>query len=456
MSAGLVTRAAFRLQAVWERNGIPGELARLERSQWLGPREMADLQDRRLQDLLRHVTERNPHYRRFWAEHGVDAARIRTVADLPALPILTKEHIQTHWQAMVSEGYPGRDIVLDRTGGSSGKPLQFAMDRPRRFSRVAAAYRHDRWAGWELGRRSAYIWGHPQAFLRRPGWRARWRNRLLDRRIVLDSSSLTPETMLGFLRTLQGYRPHVLIGYANSVYIFARFLLAQGRAADLPPLAGVITSAEVLGEERRQVIEQCCGCRVYDRYGSRETGIIGSECDRHDGLHLCSEHLVVEVERGGRPAAAGETGRLLITDLSNRGMPLIRYRIEDMGVALAGACSCGRGLARLGMAAGRETDFLVTPEGRLVSGAALTIYLIARTPGIRQAQIVQDRPGAVVLRVVAGDGFGPASEAYLARQIPEFLGRRMDWRIDLVERIDPLPSGKHAFCISKVDPAGTF
>ena len=455
MSAALTARAAFVLQSLWERNGIPAELRRLEASQWWSCEAVAEHQNRRLQALLRHTCARNPHYRRFWQERGADPAQVKTVADLAKLPVITKEHIQNHWRDMICEGYRERDIVLDRTGGSSGKPLQFAMDRRRYFSRVAGAYRHDRWAGWDFGCRVAYIWGHPQAFLHAPNWRARWRNRLLERRIVLDSSSLTPETMLGFVARLQEHRPRVLLGYANSVYIFARFLLARGPVA-LPPLAGVVTSAEVLGQERRQVIEQCFGCRVFDRYGSRETGIIGSECEEHSGLHLCSEHLVLEVERDGALVPPGEPGRILITDLSNLGMPLIRYRIEDMGVPLSGPCRCGRGLVRLGMAAGRETDFLVTPEGKLVSGAALTIYLIARAPGVRQAQLVQERPGSVTLRVVAGPQYGAETEAFFARQIPEFLGRQMTWQVELVDAIAPLPSGKHAFCLSKVDPARGF
>jgi phenylacetate-CoA ligase len=261
--------------------------------------------------------------------------------------------------------------------------------------------------------------------------------------------------MMSFLKTIVEYRPEVLIGYANSVYLFARFLLARGNS-ELPPLAGVITSAEVLGRERRQVIEECFGCRVFDRYGSRETSIIGSECEAHDGLHLCSEHLVVEIERNGVAALPGEHGRILITDLSNYGMPLIRYRIEDMGMPLSGYCSCGRGLKRMAMAAGRETDFLVTPEGRLVSGAALTIFLVARAPGVQQAQIVQDRPGALTLRVVAGDGYGPDTEEFFSRQIPDLLGKSMTWNVELVDAINPLPSGKHAFCVSNIDPSTVF
>ncbi len=455
MSARTIAETSFFLHSLYERNGMPGELRRLERSQWLPPAALAELQDRRLRALLAHVARRNPYYGRFWAEHGADPAAVATIADLAKLPVVTKERIQNDWQQMISTGFHERDIRLDRTGGSSGKPLRFALDRRRHFSRTASAYRHDRWAGWQFGRRTAYIWGHPQAFAHKHNWRARLRCRLFDPHIVLDSSSLTPESMLDFQRALNAFRPEVIIGYANSVYVLARFLLSRGEV-ELPRLAGIITSAEILGAERRQVIEQCFGCRVFDRYGSRETGIIGSECEAHAGLHLCAEHLVVEVERGGRPALPGETGRLLITDLSNLGMPMIRYRIEDMGVAMAGACSCGRGLPSLGMAAGRETDFLVTPEGRLVSGAALTIYLIAQAPGVLQAQLVQDRPAAVTLRIVAGDLYGPETEAFFARQIPEFLGPRMQWQVELVDGIAPLPSGKHAFCISTIDPATVF
>jgi phenylacetate-CoA ligase len=455
MNAAVTAKPVFLLHSLWERNRVPCELRRLERSQWLSAAAIEDHQNQRLQALLLHTSRRNAHYRQFWQEQGVDVSQIKTVSDLVKMPVLTKEHIQSHWRDMVSEGFRERDIILDRTGGSSGKPLRFAMDRRRYFTRIASAYRHDRWAGWDFGFRVACIWGHPRAFLHKPNWRERLRNRWLDRRIMLDSSSLSPETMLGFLKTLQDYRPQVLIGYANSVYLFARFLMTRGEVG-LPPLAGIITSAEVLSQERRQIIEECFGCRVFDRYGSRETGIIGSECEAHDGLHLCSEHLVVEIERNGVAASPGEHGRILITDLSNYGMPLIRYRIEDMGVPMSGGCSCGRGLWRMGMAAGRETDFLVTPEGQLVSGAALTIYLIAKAPGVLQAQIVQDRPGTVRLRVVAGEGYGPETEAFFARQIPNLLGATMTWQVELVAAIDRLPSGKHAFCISNIDPSTVF
>lgn len=450
-----IARAAFRAHAIYERNGVPAELDRLERSQWLGSEALADLQDRRLRALLDHVKRHNPHYGRFWAEHGADPDAVRTTADLVKLPVLTREHIQQHWRGMISGGPPASGIILDHTGGSSGKPLRFAMDRRRYFSRVASAYRHDRWSGWDFGVRTAYIWGHPEAFRVQPGWRTRLRRRLFEPFIGLDSSNLTAESMLGFHGALTRYRPRVLVAYANSIYLFARFL-QERRLPPLPPLAGIVTSAEVLGQEKRRVIEECFGAPVYDRYGSRETSVIASECEAHQGMHVCSEHLVVEIQKGNAPAGPGEYGHFLVTDLSNLGLPLIRYRNEDLGQPVQGACPCGRGLARIGMAAGRQTDFLVTPEGQLISGVALATYLTGHAPGIVQAQILQDVPQELVLRLVAGEGYGPCTEEFFAQQIPKFVSDRMTWRIELVERIEPLPSGKHAYCISKVDPASVF
>ena len=185
--------------------------------------------------------------------------------------------------------------------------------------------------------------------------------------------------------------------------------------------------------------------------------MIATECDHQDGLHLCAETLFVEFIKDGRPAAPGEKGRVLVTDLDNPAMPFIRYEIGDVAAPMApGVCACGRGLPRMEVAAGRATDFLIAPDGRIVSGASLTIYLIANAPGVAQAQLIQEERDRIVVKVVPGKGFGAETHAFFAAEIPQFLGDAMRYEVVTVDDIPCAASGKYRFSISKIDPAEVF
>jgi phenylacetate-CoA ligase len=178
--------------------------------------------------------------------------------------------------------------------------------------------------------------------------------------------------------------------------------------------------------------------------------VIASECDAHAGLHIMTEGLYVEVETPSGPARPGEVGSVLITDLLNHAMPLIRYRIGDMGAFAAGDCPCGRHLPRLEKIAGRVTDFLVGGGGRLVSGVFLATYVVAQRPSLGQVQIVQDRAGEVTYRVRPGVGYGAADRAYLERATREHLGAEARCAVEEVDELPASASGKFLFSRSSV------
>jgi phenylacetate-CoA ligase len=103
------------------------------------------------------------------------------------------------------------------------------------------------------------------------------------------------------------------------------------------------------------------------------------------------------------------------------------------------------------MVGGRTTDFLLAPDGRRVSGAALTIYLIANTPGVRQAQIVQDSHDTLRLRIVRGPEFTEGSTTFLKKKVAEFFGFEMALQFEFVESIPKEPSGKYRFSICRLN-----
>jgi phenylacetate-CoA ligase len=349
---------------------------------------------------------------------------------------------------MVSTQFRKEHLILDMTGGSTGSPMQFYYDRNRHDSREAATLRHDRWTGWNIGDRRAILWGAPQDVKLASGWKSRARELLIDRRIILDASSIDEAAMSAFHHRLIGYKPVVIQAYANTIGLFARYLQSNRGAAIRPK--GIITSAELLTAENRQLIEEVFACPVYNRYGSREMGVIASECEMHQGLHVNAENLIVEVLADGRSSKDAD-GEIVVTDLRNLAMPLIRYRIRDVGRIKARSCGCPRGLPLLELSGGRVTDFLIATNGSKVSGIVVATYVITNLSGIRQIQFVQSERGAVDVNLVRGSGWSDHTAKELTQRIRRFLGSDMLLQMHFLTEIPSAPSGKYRFSISLID-----
>jgi phenylacetate-CoA ligase len=438
--------------ALWKR----GDAAQLrfqrefERTQFLPADEIRQLQLGRLRSLLFHAYENCPFYRKRFEKAGFAPGLVRSLEDLRALPPLEKTDIQEHGPDLIARNWPRGDLIRNQTGGSTGAPVSFYLSGERKCSRAAATVRHNRWAGWEVGDKTAVIWGAP---CDRPAenWRSRFYNALLREPMWLDAGCLTEQRMRDFDAALHRRRPRVILAYARAAVLFARFLRAAGLNAYRPH--SIVTSAEILEPDDRRLLEDVFGCPVFNRYGCREVSVLASECPEHTGLHVMAEGLYLEIETPNGPAAPGEMGAVLVTDLLNSAMPLIRYRIGDLAAWADGGCPCGRGLPRLERVAGRVTDFLVGADGRLVSGVFLATYVVAQRPSLGQVQIRQERAGAVVYRIRPGRDFDAIEDVkYLQEATRRRLGDGAvcDW--EAVEELPSEPSGKFLFSRSTATP----
>jgi phenylacetate-CoA ligase len=205
----------------------------------------------------------------------------------------------------------------------------------------------------------------------------------------------------------------------------------------------------VLHDFERSLVEDVFGCRVTNRYGCEEVSLIACECEEHRGLHVNMDTLHVECVRDGKPAPAGETGAVVVTDLTNRGMPFIRYLVGDTARMAGEPCACGRSYPMIASLEGRVADYVRTPEGEYISGISLTENFAMVLDGVKQMQIVQDRIDHLRFRVV------PCGEADLRGQIAalvrERFGDSMHHDIEYVRSIQSETSGKYRFCISTLD-----
>jgi len=148
---------------------------------------------------------------------------------------------------------------------------------------------------------------------------------------------------------------------------------------------------------------------------------------------------------------------VVVTDLTNYGMPFIRYLVGDTARMAEKPCSCGRTYPLIESLEGRIADYVRTPEGEYISGISLTENFAMVLEGVKQMQIVQDELDHLLFRVVQGEnGQDQALRADIARLVQERFGSSMRHDVEYVNSIQSETSGKYRFCVSKLDGAGVF
>jgi phenylacetate-CoA ligase len=412
-----------------------------DRTQFLSADALRQRKFELLRTQLIHAFRNVPYYRHKMQKAGITPLDICSSEDLSQLQILTKQDIQNAKELLVAQNVPVNERVPNQTGGSTGSPLQFWVDRERFDSRRASTDRHNAWAGLYPGDWYAHLWGSRFDVGTETRPKLTWRNRLLYREITLNTSLISEEDLREYVLLLRRLRPRVMLAYAQSAVMFAEYC-RDNRINDIH-FDSIITAAEVLLPEQQARIEEQFRARVFNRYGCREVSIIASECSYHTGLHINSDALIIEIEPvEGLPRG---TGRVLVTDLLNRGMPLIRYEIGDIATWVEGSpCACGRSLPRLRSIEGRITDFLITSDGRRISGISLAL-LAGDMPEVRQMQFVQESLQNITLHVVPGTGYGEAAEQELRKRLYPYLRGLSDVTVKTVSSIPTEPSGKFRY-----------
>ncbi len=384
----------------------------LETSQWWPAGRLEALQLERLQALLRHADSTVPWYQAEWQRLGLDPNRLASRADFGRWPVIDRETIRRNRMAMRSTAAP--PLIAKATGGSSGVPLQFDLDTDSNERRMAAWHRGYGWAGAAPGTRQWYLWG--TAPKSTAAWKRR-KHRLYDRlyrRTTESCFDLAESAVDRLAASLSHARPDAIVAYTSAIYQFARMLEARGIAPFAP--ASIVVGAEQLHPFQRETIERVFRTHVFETYGSREFMLIGAECAHHAGLHQTAEHLIVELlDDEGVPVAPGAEGNVVITDLTNRGMPFIRYANGDRAVAAETPCPCGRGLPMLARVVGRRLDVLRTPSGGRLPGEFFP-HLLKELPSVQRFQVVQEQLDRVTVKVVA-PAWSAADEAWLRREL---------------------------------------
>lgn len=418
-------------------------LAQYEKDQWLPRERIAALQLQRLQQLLAHCEREVPYYRKRWQALGIRAADIRTLDDYARLPVLTKDDIRANFADLQAESWRGR-LLFKATGGSTGEPLRFGYTRESNDRRTAVMWRGYRWAGSRMGRRTLFLWGGAVGDPSRAHLlKDRIYNALFARRVV-NSFHMTEANLAEYADAIDRYRPEVIVAYVEPLVRLAKWINATGRKGWHPQ--SIIGAAESLHDFQKEILQQAFGCPAFNTYGCREFMLIASECEKRHGLHINADHLVVELR--GHPTP-GEPGEVVITDLFNYGMPLLRYVNGDVATVATRDCDCGRGLPLLERVDGRKLDAIRTPAGNILPGEFFP-HMLKDVPGLARFQLVQRQLDRLDLAIVRGPGYEEASQGYIRREVGKVLGDSVQLDIRYVDDLPLTRSGKLRVTVSEL------
>jgi len=405
--------------------------------------QIEDYQDKKLIQIVRHAARNVPYYRNLFSSIGFDANDFRGRKDINKIPLLDKQTLRTRQKEFIADNADRYGINWETTSGSTGTPLNLAIDNSTKAHKLAAVLRSYRWAGYIPWKRTfsiqSYKFGDPKAIHKHYPMVNMWR---------FNSRLLSRDASLEILAMINKLKPKMMIGYPFSIYMLSKF--AKDEAISIHPIQSIVTAGETLSEKRRKLLEEAYRCNVYDFYSHHEDVAIISECKMHS-KHLFDDFSYTEVidEKTGEIKSSG-TGELVGTGFYNYAMPLIRYRVGDK-VVLDGErelCPCGCNFRTIKEIIGRQNDYIVTPDGRYIGN--VLEHAIDKSRGVILSQCVQDSVNHVYLNLIVDDSFSQDSIIDLEKGIRARLGDELLIDYKVVTELEKKPSGKTPFIMSKI------
>lgn len=332
--------------------------------------EIDQYQEEKFREILLFHYNKNPTYRKFVEDHGFKMNKTIRIHDVP---VISKDFFRNNKN---SHSLPGETVKTKHSSGTTGNPLTYHLSKESLGGQWPSFWRALQVYNVQPCDKTMMIAGH-----------SLFNNRSLKRKIydyinnfiVVPAFDLTDEVLEEAYQIMVKKKVKVVYAYTSAVLLFLQFLQRRGYKLNLK---AIFTTAELFIPSVRSLAKEYCQCDVIDTYGANDGGVQAFECRHHTGYHLNFERCMVEVING----------ELVLTDLLNKAMPFIRYRVGDCTSGkhiIKDKCECGRSLFRIPDISGRINEYIKDVDANIVHTAFFN-QLFAADQHIIQFQIIQN------------------------------------------------------------------
>lgn len=411
--------------------------------------EINSFQYEKLRKLIEHSIRNVPAYKQYLGdlENEINNnPHWDPIQFIQKIPVLTKLEFNKNTNDYLSDDIDKTSLIPNRTGGSTGEPTRFYLDRYTVEHFEAARWLGLSWSGINIEDPSVMVWGSSIELNQSQNKRYQLKERFLKNRLIISAYEIKESNIDTYIEQINSFKPKYLYGYPSALSLLAEMMLRNKKTIKTP-LKAIVATAETLQPKQRDLISRAFHCNVINEYGARDGGIIAYECQKGN-MHMSAKNCYLEVVdiETKQPLEDGEKGLLLVTDLNNFSMPRLRYQLGDIASLSKEKCSCGINLPILESLEGRVDDVFVSKDGSYVHGNYFN-QIMWKLDSFSGYQLIQHTPDTVTLKLVRKrDSYNNNDETVFRNEIYKVLGN-IHLSISLVDEIPRSSSGKVRYAI---------
>ncbi len=385
-----------------------------------------------LDKLLTHARETVPFYNR----------NNKIYKELLNFPVINKTIIRKSLDDFISYTYKKNDLFTVVTSGSTGTPFKTYQNKNKKLRNYADTIYFAQLSGFDIGIRLMYL--------------KIWAKEKMNSSLVYRMQNIVPIDVLHLddyqiqrmIERMENKKiAYGMLGYSSALELICQYLDRSSKEVVKADIKSLITMSESLNEYTKTSLKKYFGVEPVSRYSNLENGIIAQQLTGSGNkflINTASYHIEVLKFDSDEQVMEGEIGRIVITDLYNYAMPLIRYDTGDVGAIVSDQNNSG--IKYFSKIEGRKLDLLFDTKGKIVSSYIMYKNMWQYTD-IKQYQLIQEDIKDYRFKINAEKGFN--REKQLVKEYKSYLGEDANFVVEYVNEIPLLSSGKRRKVVNK-------